>query len=134
MGTAYYPSFERQIEGYDPCVEVSGKPIARSIELLDEICDRIGQKTLTSFYSESNAEAYELLGEEPPDDMPEGEPIHWTDPADGLRTVSALSDYLRLHPDALPNTAAVMDDLKSFRTVFSKALEHGTRFRLRIDI
>jgi hypothetical protein len=134
MGTAYYPSFEHPIEGYNPAVEVSGKPIARSMELLDEICDRIGQKTLTSFYSESNAEAYELLGEEPPEDMPAGEPLHWTDPAEGLRTVAALTDYLRLHPDALPNTAAVLDDLKAFRTVFSTALEHGTRFRLRIDI
>jgi len=134
MGTAYYPTLEHPIEGYDPAVEVSGKPIAHSIELLDEICDRIGQKTLTSFYSESSAEAFETIGEDVPDDLPEGGPIHWTDPADGLRTVAALSDYLRLHPNAVPNSAAVMDDLKSFRTVFSKALEHGTRFRLRIDI
>src|SRR5690349_17814318 len=115
MGTAYYPTLEHPIEGYDPAVEVSGKPIARSIELLDEICDRIGQKTLTSFYSESSAEAFETIGEDVPDDLPEGDPIHWTDPADGLRTVSALTDYLRLHPDAVPNSAAVIDDLKSFR-------------------
>ena len=134
MGTAYYPTLEHPIEGYDPCVEVSGKPIAGSIELLDEICDRIGQKTLTSFYSESNAEAYELIGEEPPDDMPVGEPVHWTDPADGLRTVAALSDYLRAHPHAVRNSEAVIADLKAFRTVFSTALAHGTRFRLRIDI
>ena len=134
MGTAYYPSFEHPVEGYEPAVEVSGKLVARSIELLDEICDRIGQKTLTSFYSESNAEAYELIGEEPPDDMPAGEPVHWSDPADGLRTVAALGDYLRTHPDAVPESEAVISDLKAFRTIFSTALAHGTRFRLRIDI
>ena len=134
MGTAYYPDLEVQIEGYDPAVEVSGKAVARAIEQLDEICERIGQRTLTSFYSESNAEAYESIGQAPPDDLPEDEGVQWTEPADGLRTVTALADYLRSHTQEFANPDGILADLKSFRTVFSNALAHGTRFRLRIDI
>ena len=130
MPSSYYPTLEHPIENYTP--QVTGQSIARSIEQLDEICLRIAQKPLSSFYSESNREAYEMLDQEPPEDLEEGDPVQWSDPADGLRTVSALSDYIRSHPQELPDPESLQQDLRSFRTVFSNALAHATRFRLRI--
>jgi len=133
MGVAYYPSFERQIPGFDPSTAVSGKSTARSMKQLDGICVRLGMASLMSFYSESNEEAFGKIGEPVPPGM-QDDPIQWSEPAEGLRTVVGLIEYLRTHAGELPDTARIQEDLEDFRKVLIKAQEHGTRFRLRIDV
>ena len=92
---------------------------------LDAICGRLGVISLSSFYSESSAEAFEKIGEPMPPDMRD-EPIKWSEPTDGLRTIAAL-----LKCGCEPK---VVRDLEDLRRVLLVAAENGTRFRLRIDI
>jgi hypothetical protein len=133
MGVAYYPVFERKIDGYNPSVLVNGKPIARAMARLEEICKRLGITPLMGFYSESNEEVFAKIGEPVPPGMRE-DPVRWSEPEQGLRTVVGLMDYLRDYPAELPDAARIREDLEGFRQVFLKAQEHQTRFRLRIDI
>lgn len=124
---------QRKIAGYEPATEVNGKPIARAIENLDAICDRLRVRSLSSYHSASLEETFDAIGEPVPDDLPE-RPIEWSEPNDGLRTVEALIEYVRSHPDDVPSAVAVEKDLERFQTVLQKAREFGTRFRIRIDI
>jgi hypothetical protein len=133
MGVAYYPEFERKISGYDPSVSVAGKSVASAKKRLDEISKRLKVSPFFSFYSESNKEAFEKIGELMPPDM-QDEPIRWSKPEDGVKTVSALIGYLKDHPGEVDDSDRICEDLESFRKVFLKAQKHKTRFRLRIDI
>jgi hypothetical protein len=133
MGAAYYPSFEREIDGFDPSVAISGKPIARAMSQLDEICKRLGAAPLLDFYSESTEEAFKKIGEPVPQGL-RASPVSWSEPEKGIRTVTSLIEYLEAHPDELPNTPTLKEDLEGLREVLTKAQKHGTRFRLRIDI
>jgi len=133
MGVAYYPSFERAIAGFDPATAVNGKPVARVIERLDKICKRLRVTPLTDFYSESVEEAFAKIGEEVPEGMKE-QPICWSEPSAGLRTVEGLIAYLEAHDEALPDAPGVIEDLEGLQQVLQKAQKHRTRFRLRIDI
>ena len=120
MGVAYYPEFEREIPGYDPSVAVSGKAVARAMDQLEAICKRLGLTPLLDFYSESNEEAFDKIGEEVPPDLRD-EPIKWSEPELGLRTASGLIEHLTNHPDELPDVARVCEDLEAFRQVFKTA-------------
>ena len=42
MGAAYYPVFEKQVKGFDPATAVSGKSLAKVMEVLDECARQIG--------------------------------------------------------------------------------------------
>jgi hypothetical protein len=133
MGVAYYPSFERKIEGFDLATAVNGKPIARAMDRLDEIAKGLGITALRTFHSESKEEFFSKIGESVPPGLPD-HPVQWSEPEHGIRTLVALIKHLRDHPDELPNAARVCEDLESFRQVLLKAQEHETRFRLCIDI
>ena len=129
MGAAYYPSFERAVKGYEPATAMSGKMIARQIEELDAVCTRLQVAPLSSFYSESAAEAFEKIGEEMPEGMHD-KPVRWSEAKDALRTVNSLLELYR------SNAAEqkVVKDLEDLRDILVVAVEHGTRFRSRIDI
>jgi hypothetical protein len=133
MGVAYYPELEQEIPGYDPCVEVSGKPLARAIDALDKICAELGVPRVLSFYSESTEEACAKIGAPVPPGMRK-DPVRWSQPRDGLKTFSAIIAYLKDRPDQLKDSARVREDLEAFQKVLEKAQQHKTRFRLRIDI
>ena len=133
MGVAYYPAFECETPGFDPSTEIGGKPLAREMEDLGEICARLQVSDLMSFYSESLKESFDLIGEEVPEGMKE-EPIKWTEPAEGLRTLDALIAYLTGHPAELQNSPRILEDLQSLRAILDKASELKTRFRLRLDM
>jgi len=129
MGVAYYPAFENDVAGYEPSTAISGKALARAMDELDAICGELGVRTLMSFYSESNAEAFAKIGEPVPPGMKE-DPIQWSEPADGLRTIEAL-----LECDKIGNFKdGVIADLESLQEILQVAIKHSTRFRLRIDV
>jgi hypothetical protein len=133
MGVAYYPSFEHETPGYDPSLEIGGKSLARAMDDLGKICKQLGERDLMSFYSESVEEAFGHIGEPVPAHMAE-QPIEWSEPTEGLRTIGALIIYLTSHPTELTDTQRILVDLRSFQAILNKAVEYKTRFRLRIDV
>lgn len=134
MGVALYPEFEKSIPGYDPSTAISGKALAHAVGggrgEIEQMCHRLGVVPIFGFYSESNEEAFAKLGEPVPAGLPPEEPLKWSDAAEGLRTVEALLACPEL--EAMP--PHVSEDLRNFRAILFKAAEHGTRFRLRIDM
>jgi hypothetical protein len=134
MGVALYPEFEKNIPGYNPSTAISGKTLARSVDggkgEIERLCHRLGVRSIFDFYSESNEEAFAKLGEPVPPGLPPEEPLKWSEPAEGLRTVEALLAC----PDLEATSPRVSEDLRHFRDILLKASEHGTRFRLRIDM
>ena len=76
MGAAYYPVFEKQVKGFDPATAVSGKSLAKVMEVLDECARQIGVQPLSGFYSESVEESCGMIGEEVPADV-QTTPLQW---------------------------------------------------------
>jgi len=133
MGLALYPSFEKNISGFNPVTALNGKPVAQAIGQLDKICTDLVEKPLSGFHSESLEEAFEKIGEPVPEDLPP-QPIAWSEPSDGIKTISALIVYLNSNPKQVSNAQLVIADLEGFLKALIKASEHGTRFRLRYDV
>src|SRR4051794_3796231 len=94
MGVSYYPVLDPPIEGFTPHLEVSGKAIARAMPLLKGWAAELGVRDLMSFYSESHAESFALIGESVPKGMKET-PIEWFAPQDGLTALRAYLGRLR---------------------------------------
>ena len=134
MAVALYPAFEEDIPGYDPATAMSGKALSRAVRAgrgeLEEICRGLGVMPIFDFYSESYEETFVKIGEPVPDDLPSEAPVKWSNPAEGLRTVEALLAC----PDCQALAPALLEDLRDFRAILLKAAQHGTRFRLRIDV
>lgn len=129
MGTAFYPSFDHVIEGYEPATALDGKALGRHVETLDAACPRLGVLPLLSFYSESIEEAFEKIGEPVPQDIP-CRPIKWTDPVEGIRTIDALLN----DEESVVDDAAVKRDLEELKQALLVAKKHGLQFRLCADI
>jgi hypothetical protein len=135
MGSSFYPVLERDIEGLEPELEVSGKALARNMDTLELICQQAGVRSLMDFYSESTDETAEHLAEELDESLAEaldGIPLVWFEPAEGLATVRALRSALLQRTDDW--VEAMRDDLDALERVLVRAQTAGTRFRLRIDL
>jgi hypothetical protein len=133
LGVALYPVFERDVPGYDPSTGLSGKALAQAVDAghgpLEATCRAIGVTPIFGFYHETNSESFEKIGEEVPANQALDEP-QWFDPDDGLRTVSGLlecADAERMEP-------RLLGDLVRLQQVLEIAKNHGTGFRLRLDI
>jgi hypothetical protein len=149
MGVAYYPEVNPPIPGFKPDLAVGGKPIARALPLLDRWADERGVRTLYSFYSETLEESFSHIGEPVPTELidgPHDTPIEWSDANEGLNTVRTLLDHLRsVAPGLLEfenrqgescqiESSRVIEDLESLESVLRKAIQSGSKFRLRIDV
>jgi hypothetical protein len=133
MGSAIYAEFESKVPGYDPSTEISGKGLAQAMDALGELARSLGVREPWDFYSESNEEAFEKLGEELPEDM-EKDGATWFDPTEGLKSVRSLLTKLRDDPKNIEGAAFAMSDLEALRKILEIAEKHGVKFRLRIDI
>jgi hypothetical protein len=131
VGVALYPDFEHDVPGYNPTTSISGKALAAAVYEggLEAVCHKLGVTPLLDFYSETKAEGFEKIGEAIPPDWAPEKP-QWFEPAVGLHTVDALLGY----PEAENMEPRLLDDVRQLQKILSVALEHGTRFRLRIDI
>jgi hypothetical protein len=135
MGTALHPVFEKNIEGFDPSVEVSGKALTRHTELIDASCKTLGLRTLWDFYDESAEEVGDHLAEELSPELSEAlstEPLKWFDPADGIAVIQALRGHLARESDAAARD--VIQDLDALERVLQRAVRENTRFRLALDM
>lgn len=144
MGVAFYPELDPPIEGYSPDLMVNGKAIANAMELLDQWARELGVREMMSFYSESHEESFGHIGEDVPPDMDECS-IEWSDPNEGLATVRPLLQRVRSLTEEVLSTgerehrrvvkvSSLLSDLAALEGVLVTAIEHGRRFRLRIDL
>ncbi len=131
MSVAFYIVPEREIEGFD-CF-VNGKAVAHASEKkLAKICQSLGVKPLTSFYSQDPEELAALL---------EGEGLEaggypdqeWFEAEEGVTTVAALIGYLRTNPEKLSDAEAVLDDLEQYKRVLERLASERVRWYLALD-
>ncbi|HEY2586841.1 MAG TPA: hypothetical protein VGI81_13940 [Tepidisphaeraceae bacterium] len=145
MGVAFYPVLNPAIVDYQPHLLVNGKAIAKAMPLLESWAKEVGVRPLYDFYSESTEEVFAKIGEPVPPGTKD-EPIKWAEPDDGIKTVRAMLERLRSEPgpalsvtdergrERSVSVEQLIRDLEAFESVFRRASDHGSKFRLRIDI
>lgn len=141
-----YPVFERETPGVQPELEVTGKTLSWSCEELEALAQQLGLPTLISFFSTDEDEVRGLIGADDDEDAPLGFEVveEWFSPADGLRTVRGLRDYICNNPEwatgakwARGKPEAVqwlLEDLSGTEAMLSLAEQNGTRFHFAIDV
>jgi hypothetical protein len=133
MSVAIYVALEKEIPGFDAS-SVCGKCLEKAQARLDGIARERRLTPLTDFLSTAPEDVlgfFEDMGGMPEGLQPPAE--EWFDPAEGLRTVRGLLDYLRDNPTSVPRARGVRDDLEAAEAVLAAAREHGVRFHLAID-
>jgi hypothetical protein len=135
MGTALFPVFEKKIEGFDPCVEVSGIALARHSEMIDTACRQLGVKTLWDFYDETPEEVENHLAEEITPELAEAlhrNSLRWSDPSEAISVIQKVRAHLTQETD--PTAIAVIKDLTALERALDRAVKEKTRFRLALDM
>ena len=111
MGAALYVVFEREISGYAPGTAMDGKALARFAydedDSLNDECKAAGLFSIIDFYYETIIEAYEKIGEIPPEDLNHTEETNWFSPMDGLCTV----DFIIKNINKTDSNKYFIDDL-----------------------
>jgi len=128
MGAAFYISLERQIEDVDP-LDMDGKAVCRASEALEVLAGRLKVAPLMSFFSADPTRAADF-SEEDPGDLP---PRSYFAAEDGLKTVRALCNHLRAHPDSVPDGDEALVDLFEFEKILARAVEEDVRWHLAGD-
>ena len=122
MSLAYYPCFEKLLEGIDPAIAIDGKMLAKASDKLTIIAQQLKVTPMEGFlgavpYIELDVEMEELGFE----------------PSEGLTSVDALLAYLEQTPKAVSGQEGVISDLQGLKEVLEMAQQHNTRFSLAID-
>ena len=134
MGTALYIVTKKKIRGLD--LFVNGKAIgAVDDQALDKLCEKLGVASLLGFISQDPDELEEFLDDEGIDAEGDGEfpAEEWFEPAEGLRTVSALTNHLEANPSSLPNSEAIVEDLREYEVLLGKLQEKKALWHLAVD-
>jgi len=132
MSVALYIVLERE----DPCLEsyVDGRALSRAEAELMEVAKRLGVTPLMDFFSmdpeEMLAEAQEFNTGLTTDTVPAEA---WFAPADGLRTVRALRQYVDTNEGSVTEAASVANELVGFEHVLEEAERRGIRWHLGVD-
>ncbi len=124
MSLAYYPCFEKLLEGIDPAIAIDGKMLAKASDKLTVIAQQLKVTPLEGFLGV-------LLDIELDIDIEE----LWFEPSEGLISVDALLAYLEKTPKAVPHQEDVISDLQGLKEALELAQQHKTktRFSLAID-
>ena len=113
MSAGIVPILEKRIPGVNPH-DVEGKGLAAHYQSLDKLADRLGVLRLTQ------------LGDAEADD---DAPRPWFNPADGLRTVTALlQEFENDAVDFGRDTEMIVDDLRESQKVLAAATRERIRF------
>lgn len=126
---------QEPVADLDLCVRC--KAIGRvDDQTLDELCDALNVTSLVSFTSQNPGELADIMGEEVIDvDNDDELPVEeWFAPEDGLATVRALIAHLAKCPSALPDAAAVVDDLRGFERILAALAEKQVKWHLAVDM
>lgn len=108
MGTALYVSIKDAPKDLDTFMD--GKSLARAWEAFDPIADKLGLPNFNKLCSTA-----------------------WKSPEKGLQTFSAYLAYVQQHPESVPDSSDVIDDLKDVVSLIGEAQKLGTKWRLLLD-
>ena len=131
MSAALYIVLERNEPGLDTYVD--GKALSRAESALAALAKSLQVTPLMSFFSinpEDLLAEVEGLGAEVPDDAP---PEQWFSAADGLATVRPLLQHVDAHPNAIPSSSEVANELAGFVHLLEEAERRGIRWHLAVD-
>lgn len=129
MGLAYYPTFDKTLEGFDAS-SVDGKVLADNFDALAEAAVRLNVPAADTFCSTSDEELEDLLGDDVPDEI---EGAEWFSPRDGLRTFEALLDDVRKNPGLYKQADGLLEDLQNTVEMLKAAAAQSLQFRLTMD-
>lgn len=132
MGASYYISLERQIDDVDP-LDMDGKAVCRASEALDALAGRLKVAPLRSFFSADPAQMADYVDEVSDDDLANAAPRTYFSAEDGLKTVRALCNHLRAHPESVPDGDEALVDLFEFEKILARAVEEDVRWHLAGD-
>lgn len=127
MGVAYYVMLENEDNEID--IDMSGKGIAKDVELLDRIAKDMAIIPLSDFYSMDEESFLNLLDES--DISMEMKDASWFNPKDGLKTVQSLLKYVTEN-DVKINKYTVTD-LEDFERILKEAVSQNIKWHLAID-
>ena len=132
MGVALYIMPERDVAGLE--VYVNGKALGGS-EQLDRLAERAGVRPLMEFFSQDPAEAAASFDAEEVEPPAEGfDSERWFSATEGLATVVGLISYLEANGGAIPESSALIEDLREFESVLSQLASEGVGWHLAVDV
>jgi hypothetical protein len=143
----YFPSLNSQlmaaslyivVEGDDPGFDifVNGQALARNEDSLESLAEKLKVRPLLEYFSADENSMALLLeqGAGNPDWARHLPGPQWFGAPDGLRTVSALIDFLAANPAALGSeTHPVLSELREYERVLSKTAQRGLRWHLAVS-
>jgi hypothetical protein len=132
MGSALYITLERKIPGVETFTK-EGKTLAKASDGLDVLADRLAVKPLMTFFSVAPDEVADLLEESGGIDGLDLPDEAWYPAAEGLATVDRLLAYLAEHPEAISESARVIDGLREFQAILRRASAEEVRWHLTVD-
>jgi hypothetical protein len=89
---------------------------------------------LMEFFSQDPAEAAAFLEAEEVEPPSEGfAPEQWFSATEGLATVLGLISYLEANGAAIPESSALIEDLREFESVLSQLASEGVGWHLAVD-
>ena len=136
MGVAYYPVFEGSDAGWPE--DINGKCLSRADKHFEKVCRKNSVSTLLEFFSMSRDQIIaELLNGDPDDPSTYDEsnmtPEHWHDPAEGLKTIRVLLDFVKANANQFADADCVREDLEAFEKALRWAEMNGVRWHLAMD-
>lgn len=134
MSVAYYIVTREEPEDLDTFV--NGKALAHLDDgVMEQLCEAAGVRSLLDFLSQDPEELDEFLEDESIElDADNGFPdADWFDAEEGLTSVRGLLNYLRQHPQALPNSTDIIEDLQEYEAVLLQLATRKIAWHLALD-
>jgi len=135
LGVSVWIRLKREIPGVDP-LEVDGKLLAKSIDVLDRASRQLEVRPLSDFYSVSKKQALaELAGDELTEEQWEAlaDDHVWWRPQEGLASVEALLKWLMEHGENVDRRELVAQDLRDCRAVLEAAVRDDVEFNIAVS-
>lgn len=132
MGAAWFISLERKIPDFNE-LDVDGKSAMRASDDLDAIAKQLAVTPLSEFFDASLDEMMEMFGEEPFEGLEPREP-RWFAASEGLKTTAALIKHVESEPKSVPRSDRVLQDLRNFEKILTRAATEGVRWHLSADV
>lgn len=126
------------VEGEDPGFDifVNGHALARNEDALERLSERLKVSPLLEFFSADENSMALLLeqGAGNPEWAQHLPQPQWFAPANGLVTVRALLEFLRMNPTAVGSeTTEVVSELREYERVLAKTEKKELRWHLAVS-
>ena len=117
MSAAYYIVLDNEKPGFETFV--NGKALAKNMEKVSALCEKLGLRRLDGFVAMSADELADILGEEveTSDEMA----TKWFAADEGLFVVRGLSAHIKTHLQDMKDSTGVLTDLTEYESILCKA-------------